>query len=193
LPGTQEAASRISPLDLQVAEGISIGFGVIAREVQRAKLGKASIAIRTGVEKISEVLKAEQAYAISIRESVAFDRNELRRLARRRGLGSYDQPAKALLAEFDIDPVKDLDAAILRSSQATAAVDRILRDRFDAEMKTIGPAYKKLLDLLDALVQQHKQLEAGRRVSLTTIIALASELDDYYQRVHGAGSKPATN
>jgi hypothetical protein len=33
-------------------------------------------------------------------------------------------------------------------------------------MKTIGPAYKKLLDLLDALVQQHKQLEAGRRVSL---------------------------
>lgn len=193
LPKTSAAASTISPLDPQVTEGISIGFGIIAREVQRTKLSKASVAIRTGVAKLAEVLKTESDYAISIRESVAFDRNELRRLARRRGLGSYEQPTKALLSEFDIDPVKDLDRAVLRSPQATAAVDRILRDRFDAEMDTIGPAYEKLLELLDALVEQHKQLEAGRRISLATIIALASELEGYYQRVHGAGSKSASN
>lgn len=185
------AAQGIAPLDPQVAAGISVGFGVIAREVQRAKIARTSVAIRTGVEKLSEVLKAERAYAVAARIKIAKDRFALRRMARLRGLGSYEQSAKALLAGFDIDPVKDLDAAILRSPEVTAAMTRVLGDRFNAEVESIGPTYDTLLKLLDALVEQHRQLEAGRQVSLASIISLGEELQGYYQRVHGAGSKPA--
>ncbi len=185
------AAKSIQPLDPQLTAGISVAFGIIAREAQRARLAKTSVVIRTGIEKLSEVLKAERAYAVAARIKIAKDRYALRRLARARGIGSYDQSAKTLLAQFDIDPVKDLDAAILRSPQATAAMTRVLGDRIDAEVETIGPTYDALLKLLDALVEQHRQLEAGRAVSLASIISLAEELRGYYQRVHGADSKPA--
>ncbi|UYN96088.1 MAG: hypothetical protein KIT25_03850 [Enhydrobacter sp.] len=190
LPGDAGSLAKgISPLDPQVTEGLSLAFGVIAREVQRAKLAKASVALRTGVEKLAEVLKAERIYAVSIRQSIADDRHALRTMARRRGIGSYEQPTKELLSEFDIVAVKDLDPAVLRSPQAKAAVERILNDRYDAERATIGPTYDALLKLLDSMVEQHKQLEAGRRISLASIIALASELEGYYQRVHGASAK----
>lgn len=190
LPGEAGTiANGIAPLDAQTAEGLSIASGLIAREVQRAKLGKTSVALRTGVAKLAEVLTAERAYAASIRRSIADRRHALRTMAQRRGIGSYERSTKALLSDFDIDAVKDLDLAILRSPHAKAAIERVLNDRDRAERETIGPTYDALIKLLDALVEQHKQLEAGRRVSLASIIALASELEGYYQRVHGAGAK----
>lgn len=183
--------SSISPVDPAVAEGMTIGFGIIAAEVQKAQIKKASIAIRTGVETLAKALGAEELYASGARRLLAQERKELRAKARREGLGSYDQPLRALLVSFDVDPVKDLDAAVARSPKARAAIDRILADRDAAEEATIGESYHALIKTLDTLVAQHKALEAGQRVDLQSIADAAEKIEGYYQRIKGAGKKPA--
>jgi hypothetical protein len=173
----------------EVAEGLSIGFGIVATEIQKEQIRKTSVALRTGITTLAKALRAEEAYEIGVRNLVVLNRQEFRREARAEGLASYDATLRALLIQYDVDPVKDLDAALRRSPSARKAIEHVVASREKFELQAVGKTYQTLLKLLDDLVQQHLQLEAGRKVDLASLIALAQQIEGYYERINGAGKK----
>jgi hypothetical protein len=176
----------ISP---EMAEGLSIGFGIVAAEIQKAQIRKTSVALRTGITTLAKALRAEEAYEIGVRNLVVLNRQEFRQEARAEGLASYDATLRALLVQYDVDPVKDLDAALRRSPSARKAIEHIVVGREKFELEGVSKTYQALLKLLDDLVQQHLKLEAGQKVDLAALIALAQQIEGYYERINGAGKK----
>lgn len=177
---------EISP---EAAEGLSIAFGLIAKEIQKGQIKRTSVALRTGITTLREALRAEEIYQEGVRQLVALNRQKFRLQARAAGLASYEPALRGLLVQYDVDPVKDLDAAIRRSPRAHMAIEFVVAERERAEATSVHKTYQALLKLLDDLVQQHLKLEAGQKVDLATLIALAQEIEGYYERIVGAGKK----
>ncbi len=184
-----DIAKRISPISPQASEGLSIAFGFIAAEVQKGQIKKASVALRTGVETLAGALEAEEQHAISARRILTNYWNDFRFGARQAGLVDYEPTVRELLAQYDLDPAKDLTAAMRRNPRAGLAVEQLLKARDEAGLAAIAARYVSLRQLLDDLVRQHKALEAGRAVSVGDILAAAQQIEGYYERIRDAGKK----
>lgn len=182
-------STNISKLDPGLTEGLNIAFGVIARENQKAKIKKTSVALRSGVAKLSEALKTEQPYQITVRQEIARQRQSISMQALDKNFVSYDKVTRDLLSQFDLELVKDLDPAVRRTPGAQAAIKQIISDRSQAELVGIDKAYTALIGTLDKLVEQHTALEAGKPVDLAEIMKFVGEIEDYYRRIKGAESK----
>jgi hypothetical protein len=182
------AGVKVTPVNPQVAEGLNIAFGLIASEVQKAKIKKTSVALRTGVAKIAEALEAERKVQSATRVKLASERQLLTIQALQRNFVSYDKAARDLLGQFDLDLVKDLDPAIRKDPAAQEAIKRILIRRGDAERAGVEKSYEALIGTLGALVEQHKALEAGKPVDLATIMKFVEQVEDYYRRIKGAAA-----
>jgi hypothetical protein len=182
-------AKDITPISPQASEGLSIAFGFIATEIQKGQIKKASVALRTGVETLAGALKAEKAYAVAARGQLDRYWSDFRLEARRAGLADYEPTVRELLARYDIDPAKDLGAAIRRTPRVGKATEELVTARDKATLALVDERYTSLLQLLDDLVKQHKALEAGRPVTVADILALVQEIEGYYERVRAAGKK----
>jgi hypothetical protein len=184
-----DIARGIAPISPQASEGLSIGFGFIATEIQKGQIKKASAALRGGVEVLAGALKAERQYAVAARELLALYWSDFRLEARKAGLADYEPAVRELLVQYDLDPAKDLGAAMRRTPRAGRATEELLKARDEASLALIDERYTSLLQLLDDLVKQHKALEAGRPVTVVEILALVQEIEGYYERVRTAGKK----
>lgn len=182
-----DIAKGIVPISPQASEGLSIAFGFIATEIQKGQIKKASAALRTGVETLAGALKAEREYAVAARDLLALSWSDFRLEARRAGLADYESSVRELLMQYDLDPAKDLGAAMRRTPRASRATEELLKARDEASLALIDERYTSLLQLLDDLVKQHKALEAGRPVTVADILALVQEVEGYYARVRNAG------
>ena len=184
-----DIARGITPISPQASEGLSIAFGFIATEIQKGQIKKASVALRTGVEALAGALKAEREYAVAVRDLLAMYWSDFRLEARKAGLADYEPSVRELLVQYDLDPAKDLGAAMRRTPRASRATEELLKARDEASIALIDERYTSLLQLLDDLVKQHKALEAGRPVTVSDMLALVQEIEGYYERVRAAGKK----
>ena len=181
-------AKAISPISPEASEGLSIAFGIIAAEVQKGQIKKASVALRTGVETLAGALQAERQYAVAARRLLGLYATDFRAHARMAGLVDDEPTLRALLAQYDLAPAKDLGAALRRWPGGSNALEEYLKARDQAAFAMIGEAYTRQLQLLDDLVRQHQALEAGRPVKVADILALAQEIAGYVERVRSAGA-----
>lgn len=184
-----ETANRAAPISPQASEGLSIAFGIIATEVQKGQVKKASVALRTGIETLAVALNAERQYAVAARTLLARYRNSFRAGARQAGLVDYEPAIRELLAQYDLDPAKDITAAIRRYPSARLAIEQLVKTRDAATLAGVDEKYGSLLQLLDDLVKQHKALEAGHPVNVADILVVAQQIEGYYERVRDAGKK----
>jgi len=185
--GTSNAAAGIPLVDPQVAEGIRIVFGVIAEEVQKRKVAKASHLIRESVDRLAKAVAAEKLFAVEARRKNLSDRQMLRAKLFAGGIASRSEDLKRVFDDLRIKPVADLDAAISRApTKVRAGMQGYLAYLDKRDLAHVPEAYDELVGLLEGLVKQHAKLEEGAKVDLEDIKAWVERLAKYYKRVKDA-------
>lgn len=173
-------------LTAPLGEIAKIGGGLLVEEAQKKKVEAASTKIRESLERLATLLRAEQQYAVSLRKENLRTAALLSELLMRKGLASYEDTVKGVLADIGVKPVKEIDAAMSKDPSLKAGFKALLEYRGNRALKDIPQAYEAVIELLDKTVEEHKKLEEGRPLDLATIELWVSRFVTYYERVRKA-------
>ena len=179
------AAFTGTPLPLlsaPIGEIARIGSGLLAEEAQKRRVSAASKIIRTSLERLIIILEKESQYAISLRVENIRSSSRLSEILMERGVASYDDTVKAILADIGAMPVKDIDAAMRKDPSLRSGFQALSRYREKLARNDIKNAYDALITLMSKIVAEHKKLEEGKPVDLATIEILVSRFIAYYSR-----------
>lgn len=182
LGGAIEEYSKLinqpSPIYSDTTALISKIGGLVAKEIQKAKIKEASIQIRARVEDIQKLLGNKL-----IREQMAGFKESLTTVRKAAfvlmwGKGVYDP--KPLLDDFGEDvglvAKKDAAAGIKPDTPLGNALLEVLDKRLAIKTDLIEKSYDASPRALSHLISEHKKLEQGAPLDLARLHAIVAEL-----------------
>jgi len=153
--------------------------GIVATEIQKAKIKEASALIRKRVDTFQQFLgnKLVRAQMTEFREMLATDRKAA--FITLWDIGVYDP--KPLLDDFGTDAgltAQNNVAALMKSNpQLSNALKEVLDKRLTRnQFDLIEKSYDASLAALRHLVSEHKKLEQGEPLDLTRLQTIVAEL-----------------
>jgi len=177
----EEYAKQIkqpSPIYKDTTAAISKVGGIVAAEIQKAKIKKASIQVRARVEDIQKLLgsKLVREQMAGFRQSLTTVRKTAFTLMWNQGV--YDP--KPLLDDFGKDAglvaKKEAAAGIKPNTPLGNALLEVLEKRLAIKTDLIERSYDTSLKALGSLISEHKKLEQGEPLDLTRLKAISAEL-----------------
>ena len=174
-----KAINRQSPVSSDTTAVISRIGGLLAREVQKAKIKKASEQIQKRVKDFQVLFKDPliRSQMIGFRTAAASDRKAAFDVLW--DLGVYDP--KPVLDDFGADAglaaQKDV-ATLIKSNPALGrALKEVIDKRFSRnQLELVEKGYERSLNALDGLISEHDKLENGVPLDLAHLRAIITEL-----------------
>jgi hypothetical protein len=171
----QAANKTLSPVNINVAAiGADINVG-IADEALKRKVQTASVAIRTALGTVVPALEAEMQYSLSLRRVIDGQGSLLRTALVQNGLAQYKQTTSQAAADVvnavGLQPAADIDTQ-LSDPDGTAkrqAFETYIAASAAAQGRDAANGYAAQVELLQELIRQHEQLEAGVPIGLQTL------------------------
>jgi len=168
-----------APLSSDATAAISKIGGIIATEIQKAKIKEASILIREKVDVFEQLLgnKLVRAQITGFRDFLASDREAA--FLKLWDAGVYDP--KPLLDDFGTDAglvAQNNAAALIKSDpKLSKALREVVNKRLKrSQFNLIEKSYDESLSALRHLVLEHEKLEKGEPLDLTRLQTIVAEL-----------------
>ncbi|WAC08708.1 MAG: hypothetical protein OS130_05820 [Thermodesulfobacteriota bacterium] len=177
----EEYAKQImqpSPIYKDTTAIISKVGGIVAAEIQKAKIKEASIQIRGRVEDFQKLLgnKLVREQMTGFRQSLTTVKKAAFTLMWNQGV--YDP--KPLLDDFGTDAglvaKKEAAAGIKPNTPLGNALLEVLKKRLAIKADLIEKSYDASLKALGSLISEHRKLEQGEPLDLNRVQAISAEL-----------------
>lgn len=169
---------QTSPVYGDTTSVISKIGGLIATEIQKAKIKEASIQIRARVEDIQKLLgnSLVREQMVGFREYLTSDRKVAFTLLWNQELYDPTPLINDFGADVGLAAKKDVVMGIKPDTPLGNALLEVLEKRLTMKADLIERSYKASLGSLSGLIAEHKKLEKGVPLDLTRLQAIVAEL-----------------
>jgi hypothetical protein len=174
LSGAGPAAALIGEPLKQIS---AFTAGLIADRNQRKRLIGGSMAIAAVAERLSKALAAEAEVFEFDADYIIKNRTQAKMALLDAGLVSNSDIVLPLATNLGMKPMPNVDAIISGSKASKTAIRAVIAAQSRSEVAVMQRKYKAAIAALDALVAQHREMEADRNITLVDVDRFLGELD----------------
>jgi hypothetical protein len=161
------------------------GTGQLAGQAQNRRIRNANRQICSNLEGIVFLLQQqkEQEALTSIREEISRNRLKVAKALWNENLGLADNILDGQVSSYGLTLNRDAAKAAPANPKLKHAIEQVLESRHNSEMEASGEAYAAAIAALKKLKEEHKKLEKGEPVSLTSLKTDLTVIQEYVDLV----------